>query len=263
MHHGAGVVAGVSSAGAWVVLSVWKLGHGQEAYYLTAVAEGVDDYYVGGEAPGQWLAGGSRRLSLAGEVTPEDLRAVRSGCDPTTDMAGAAAQGPGFDLTFWNPEAEHGWIYAPGTDVRVRVVRTRRPRDRRSGCRRPTVGDRRRVEPVCHTLRRRPCQCCRDGGGRRRCDRGLRDARERSLSLSSRRCFAPAASWCRICRSLATGARSANTKQTAMWHHGRQPSARRPAPAAGVGWKSPGFGLSSDRLEKSYGHHLGVGALRV
>ena len=38
------------------VLSVWKLAHGQEAYYLEAVAKGVEDYYVGGEAPGSWIA---------------------------------------------------------------------------------------------------------------------------------------------------------------------------------------------------------------
>ena len=38
------------------VLSVWKLAHGQEAYYLEAVAQGVEDYYVGGEAPGRWIA---------------------------------------------------------------------------------------------------------------------------------------------------------------------------------------------------------------
>ena len=38
------------------MLSVWKLRHGQEAYYLEAVAEGVEDYYVGGEAPGRWIA---------------------------------------------------------------------------------------------------------------------------------------------------------------------------------------------------------------
>ena len=42
--------------GASAVLSMWKLGHGQEAYYLEAVAQGVEDYYVGGEAPGRWIA---------------------------------------------------------------------------------------------------------------------------------------------------------------------------------------------------------------
>jgi hypothetical protein len=39
------------------VLSIGKLGQGQELYYLDAVAQGVEDYYVGGEAPGQWIAG--------------------------------------------------------------------------------------------------------------------------------------------------------------------------------------------------------------
>ena len=46
------------------VLSVWKLAHGQEAYYLEAVARGVEDYYVGGEAPGRWIASSDTLLGL-------------------------------------------------------------------------------------------------------------------------------------------------------------------------------------------------------
>lgn len=52
LHHGAGPLPGAAWA-VVAVLSVWKLGHGQEAYYLSAVAQGVEDCYVGGEAPGQ------------------------------------------------------------------------------------------------------------------------------------------------------------------------------------------------------------------
>ena len=105
LHHG----AGPCSDAAWVVvavLSVWKLGHGQEAYYLNAVAAGVEDYYVGGEAPGRWIATGSGRLGLAGEVTPEDLHAVLAGCDPASGARlGQPHKVPGFDLTFRAPKS--------------------------------------------------------------------------------------------------------------------------------------------------------------
>jgi conjugative relaxase-like TrwC/TraI family protein len=89
-----------------VVLSVWKLAHGQEAYYLESVAQGVEDYYVGGEAPGQWMAGGGRALGLAGQVSPDDLRAVLSGRDPTSGTRlGQPHKVPGFDLTFRAPKS--------------------------------------------------------------------------------------------------------------------------------------------------------------
>jgi hypothetical protein len=81
LHLGAGVGAAVTWVVA-VVLSVWKLGHVQEAYYLDAVAAGVEDYYVSGEAPGRWVASGGTTLGLAGEVDADDLHAVLSGCDP-------------------------------------------------------------------------------------------------------------------------------------------------------------------------------------
>ncbi len=38
------------------MLSIGKLGKGQERYYLDKVAEGAEDYYSGeGEVAGQWL----------------------------------------------------------------------------------------------------------------------------------------------------------------------------------------------------------------
>ena len=38
-----------------LVLSLWKLRVGVEAYYLSQVASGLDDYYTGsGEAVGEW-----------------------------------------------------------------------------------------------------------------------------------------------------------------------------------------------------------------
>lgn len=57
-------------------------------YYLEAIANDRDDYYVAsGEAPGRWLGSGSALLGLGGEVTPEDLRAVLEGHHPRTGEA--------------------------------------------------------------------------------------------------------------------------------------------------------------------------------
>ena len=88
------------------MLSVWKLAHGQEAYYLEAVAKGVEDYYVGGEAPGRWIASSDTMIGLAGEVSPDDLRAVLSGHDPWSGTRlGQPHRVPGFDLTFRAPKS--------------------------------------------------------------------------------------------------------------------------------------------------------------
>jgi TrwC relaxase len=96
------------------VLSLWKLAHGQEAYYLEAVARGVEDYYVGGEAPGRWIASSDTLLGLTGEVSADDLRAVLSGRDPVIwDTARPAAHRARV-----RPDL-------PGAQVRVRLVRTR------------------------------------------------------------------------------------------------------------------------------------------
>jgi hypothetical protein len=69
-----------SVGGTTAVLSIGKLGRGQESYYLQAVAQGVEDYYLGsGEAPGRWTGAGSLSLGLAGEVDAASLRAVLDG----------------------------------------------------------------------------------------------------------------------------------------------------------------------------------------
>jgi conjugative relaxase-like TrwC/TraI family protein len=85
---------------------VWKLAHGQEAYYLEAVAQGVEDYYVGGEAPGRWIASSDTMTGLAGKVSPDDLRAVLAGHDPSSGARlGQPHKVPGFDLTFRAPKS--------------------------------------------------------------------------------------------------------------------------------------------------------------
>ena len=92
------------------MLSIGKLGKGQESYYLEAVAGGIEDYYTGaGEAPGRWLGSATRALGVEGEVDDDALGAALGGANPasgdplTKQRAGARV--PGFDLTFRAPKS--------------------------------------------------------------------------------------------------------------------------------------------------------------
>jgi conjugative relaxase-like TrwC/TraI family protein len=104
-----------------LVLSLWKLRVGAEAYYLSQVARGLDDYYSGqGEDPGRWIGNASPGLSLDSEVTGEDLRAVLAGLAPGTGLTPNGDQlrvvtrrVPGFDLTFAVPKSV-SVVYALG-----------------------------------------------------------------------------------------------------------------------------------------------------
>jgi conjugative relaxase-like TrwC/TraI family protein len=95
------------------VEAVWKLRVGAEAYYLSQVASGLDEYYTGaGEAPGVWVGSGVESLGLVGEVEPADLRAVLAGLAPGTGLTpnGTTLRAhprrvPGFDLTFSVPKS--------------------------------------------------------------------------------------------------------------------------------------------------------------
>ncbi len=109
------------------MLSIAKLRVGQEAYQLSGVAQSLDDYYTGaGEAAGLWIGAGAERLGLAGEVTPDDLRAVLAGLAPGS--GGLTPNGdtvrthsrrvPGFDLTFKTPKSV-SVLYAVSDDPRV------------------------------------------------------------------------------------------------------------------------------------------------
>ncbi|MEK6250486.1 MAG: MobF family relaxase [Actinomycetota bacterium] len=97
-----------------MVLTIGKLGAGQERYYLEQVADGAEDYYSGeGEAPGQWTGDAARELGISGDVGADQLRAMLSGRDPGTDEPLIASLGsnrsqgpvPGFDLTFSAPKS--------------------------------------------------------------------------------------------------------------------------------------------------------------
>ncbi len=92
------------------VLTIGKLGTGQEAYYLDSVAGGIEDYYGGeGEASGRWVGSGAEGLGLSGEVESTPLRRILTACHPETGLPLASRRGglrvPGFDLTFSAPKS--------------------------------------------------------------------------------------------------------------------------------------------------------------
>jgi conjugative relaxase-like TrwC/TraI family protein len=95
------------------MLTIGKLGIGQERYYIDKVAEGAEDYYSGeGERPGEWFGDAARDLGLEGEVSPEQLTAMLTGRNPVNGeplvgMNGVPAKGgvPGFDLAFSAPKS--------------------------------------------------------------------------------------------------------------------------------------------------------------
>src|SRR4051812_26442438 len=94
------------------MLSIGKLGAGQESYYLEKVAEGAEDYYSGeGEAEGRWIGTAAAELGLDGKVEPDALTAMLTGRNPATGetLGLKSAPGrepvPGFDLTFSAPKS--------------------------------------------------------------------------------------------------------------------------------------------------------------
>jgi conjugative relaxase-like TrwC/TraI family protein len=94
------------------MLSIGKLGTGQERYYLEKVAEGAEDYYSGeGEVAGQWMGDGAAELGLAGEVGADQLTAMLTGHNPVDGSplglraVGGRGPVPGFDLTFSAPKS--------------------------------------------------------------------------------------------------------------------------------------------------------------
>jgi conjugative relaxase-like TrwC/TraI family protein len=91
------------------MLTIGKLGKGQETYYLEKVAEGAEDYYSGeGEEAGQWMGDAAAELGLSGEVSPDQLVAMLTGINPATGEPLGLRAGPsvpGFDLTFSAPKS--------------------------------------------------------------------------------------------------------------------------------------------------------------
>jgi conjugative relaxase-like TrwC/TraI family protein len=92
------------------MLSIGKMGHGQEGYYLGKVAEGAEDYYSGeGEAEGYWLGDAAEDLGLQGKVDADQLTAMLTGTNPATGeplgLRHVEDGIPGFDLTFSAPKS--------------------------------------------------------------------------------------------------------------------------------------------------------------
>src|SRR4051812_25763795 len=78
-------------------------------YYIEQVARGREDYYAGeGEAAGEWVGSGAKRLGLKGEVTEGGLTRLLEARHPLTGevLRPLAANGAvaGFDLTFRAPK---------------------------------------------------------------------------------------------------------------------------------------------------------------
>jgi conjugative relaxase-like TrwC/TraI family protein len=94
------------------MVSIGKLGAGQERYYLDKVGEGAEDYYSGeGEAEGQWFGDAAEDLGLYGTVEGDQLVAMLTGNNPATGeplgLRQVSGRGPvpGFDVTFSAPKS--------------------------------------------------------------------------------------------------------------------------------------------------------------
>ena len=133
------------------MLSVSKLGAGQEGYYLDSVAEGVEDYYLGhGETPGRWMGSAAELARPRGlRSTVTTLRAVLEGRDPvdgTRLIQARKDRVPGFDLTFSAPKSV-SVLFGLGDPDTVRQVRAAhdrsvRRRARLARTRRPAISRR-------------------------------------------------------------------------------------------------------------------------
>ena len=108
------------------VLNIGKLaGVDSVDYYLSQVASGVEDYYLGnGEAPGQWTGTAAGRLGLHGQVDADALRRVLGGYDATgrpLEGLRSTRKIPGFDLAFRAPKSVSLLWALGGRDVATQV----------------------------------------------------------------------------------------------------------------------------------------------
>ncbi len=92
------------------MLSLGKLAHGQQQYYVDSVARGAEEYYTGAkEAPGQWVGAAAGRLGLEGEVDAEALANLLRHVDPSGAYRLTAARSvptvAAFDATFCAPKS--------------------------------------------------------------------------------------------------------------------------------------------------------------
>ena len=89
------------------MLSIAKMGAGQELYYTALAAENY--YLAGGEPLGQWWGRGADKLGLRGKVEDEELGATLRGFGRDgiglVQNAGRDNRRPGWDLTFSCPKS--------------------------------------------------------------------------------------------------------------------------------------------------------------
>src|ERR687898_360397 len=109
------------------MVTIGKLGKGQESYYLDSVGSGADDYYSGeGEAPGRWTGSGAAELGLESTVERDQLHAVLAGRDPRTEAPLLRLlrrdRVPGFDVTFSAPKSV-SVLWATGDERTTRLIR--------------------------------------------------------------------------------------------------------------------------------------------
>ena len=112
------------------MLSLWKLRVGAEAYYLSQVARGIDDYYSGaGETTGRWFGTAADILNLPNAVDGDDLRAILAGLVPGTGLSPNGTQirafknrVPGFDLTYSAPKSVSVMYAFADPIVRAEIV---------------------------------------------------------------------------------------------------------------------------------------------
>jgi conjugative relaxase-like TrwC/TraI family protein len=138
------------------MLSIGKLGKGQERYYLEKVAEGAEDYYSGeGEAEGQWLGDAAAELGLSGEIEPKQLTAMLTGNNPATGeplgLRPVPDPGPvpGFDLTFSAPKSVSLTWALGGPEAAAEVAEAHQQS----------------VEAALHYMQRHACWTRRGAGG--------------------------------------------------------------------------------------------------
>ena len=140
------------------MLTIGKLGAGQERYYLDQVAEGAEDYYAGeGEAQGTWKGDAARELGLEGEVGADQLRAMLTGHDPASKEPLLGMRGvpsgrgavPGFDLTFSAPKSVSLIWALGGPETRAAVL----------------AADERAVDAALAYMQRQACWTRRGAGG--------------------------------------------------------------------------------------------------
>ncbi len=107
------------------MLSIGKLAAGQEGYYLSAVAHGAEEYYLGaGEVPGYWIGTGAAQLDLDGAVSDDAFVALLNGVNPSDGSALGRPNRrvPALDLTFSAPKSVSVAWALGGPDIARQIV---------------------------------------------------------------------------------------------------------------------------------------------